>query len=309
MNGKLFQNKIFMSVAALFCCALWGISTPVVKMGYAYADANHIPSLLLWAGIQFALAGCITICLSSIVAKKLVRPKKENMKGVLIISLFQTVLQYSLLYIGLSFTTSVKGAILKSTDVFFVMLIASLIFKQETLTLKNVISCMIGFSGIIIMNLSGLKLNFNLLGDGLVVLAMVIYSFSVILTKIFAQNEEPTVLCGYQMTIGGCVMLVIGLIFGGTVNLAGLLPIILCLAVIYSVSYSLWTVLLKHHPASKVTIHSFMTPVFGVIFSAFMLQEDGGVAPLNLIAALVLVSFGILLWGCNKKSQSAEPEK
>lgn len=309
MNGKLFQNKLFMSMAALFCCALWGISTPIVKMGYAYADPQHIPSLLLWAGIQFALAGCLIIGMRSIVARKPVYPKRENMKGVLLVSLFQTVLQYSLLYIGLSFTTSVKGAILKSTDVFFVMLIASLIFRQEKLTLKNVIACVIGFAGIVIMNLEGLKLSFTLLGDGLVLLAIVVYSFSVLFTKNFAQHEEPAVLCGYQMTIGGYVMLTLGLSFGGRVDLWGLLPIILCLAALYAVSYSLWTVLLKYHPASKVTIHSFLTPVFGVVFSTFMLTEDGGVAPLNLIVALVLVSAGILLWGYNKKNQNRRAEK
>ena len=75
-----------------------------------------------------------------------------------------------------------------------------------------------------------------------------------------------------------------------------------CLSVIYAVSYSLWTILLKHNPASRVTIHSFMTPVFGVLTSAFLLSEDGGVAPFNLILALFLVCFGIVLWGYEKKN-------
>ena len=90
---------------------------------------------------------------------------------------------------------------------------------------------------------------------------------------------------------------------GGKYNLAGLLPIIFLLSAIYAVSYSLWTVLLKHHPASKVAIHSFMTPVFGVIFSAFLLQEDGGVPISNLIIALTLVCLGIILWGYTKKGK------
>ena len=52
MKGNMIQNKTVMSAAALFCCALWGISTPIVKMGYAYVDAENVPSLLLWAGVQ-----------------------------------------------------------------------------------------------------------------------------------------------------------------------------------------------------------------------------------------------------------------
>ena len=120
------NKKIFVILGALFCCALWGISTPIVKMGYDYIDENHIPSLLLWVGLLFIASGLLTIIIYSIFSKKFVLPKKESVKGAVIISVLQTVLQYSLLYIGLSQTTSVKGAILKSTDVFFVALIASL---------------------------------------------------------------------------------------------------------------------------------------------------------------------------------------
>ena len=45
-----------------------------------------------------------------------------------------------------------------------------------------------------------------------------------------------------------------------------------------------------------------MTPVFGVIFSSLLLNEDGGVATINLITALILVCVGIILWGYEKKS-------
>ena len=300
------KNKIVMSLIALFCCALWGLSTPIVKLGYAYVDASHIPSLLLWVGIQFSIAGALIIAVSSILSKKLVFPKKKSIKGVFLIALFQTVLQYVALYIGLSYTTAVKGAVLKSIDVFFVMLVASLIFKQEKLTPKNIISCLIAFAGIIVMNLNGLELQINPLGDGLVVFAMLCYSFGPVLTKIFTQEEDPAVLCGYQMVLGGCVMLLIGVAFGGNVHVMRMLHIILGLSAIYAVSYVLWTILLKYHPASKVSIHSFMTPVFGVLLSFLLLQEDGGVALPNLLIALVLVSIGILLWGYQKKPKPLE---
>ena len=300
MTKNLMNNKIFVIFTALFCCALWGISTPVVKMGYDYIDENHIPSLLLWVGSLFIVAGIISISIYSIFSKKLALPKRESIKGIAIVSLLQTVLQYSLMYIGLSQTTSVKGAILKSTDVFVVALIASLIFKLEKLTVKKLVSCIIGFLGIIIMNLDGLSFNISPVGDGLVLLSVISYSFSVIMIKFFAQKEQPIVLCGYQMSLGGIVLLAVGFALGGKFDFVGMLPVFLCLAFIYAVSYVLWTVLLKYNPASSITIYSFMTPVFGVIFSSFLLSEDGGVATVSLIIALILVSVGIILWGYEK---------
>lgn len=174
--------------------------------------------------MQFIASGFLTIGTYSIFAKKLVFPKKESMKGIAIVSVLQTVLQYVLLYSGLLHTTSVKGAILKSTDVFFVALIASLLFKMEKLTVKKLISCMIGFLGIIIMNLDGLSLQISPIGDGLVVLSVISYSFSVIMTKLFAQKEDPIILCGYQMTLGGTVMLLAGIILNGKIDMLGILP-------------------------------------------------------------------------------------
>lgn len=305
MIKKLASNKGFAIFGALFCCALWGISTPIVKVGYNYIDESHVPSLLLWVGLQFVLSGFLTIGIYSAVSKKFLLPKKESIKGVVIVSVLQTVLQYALLYIGLSQTTSVKGAILKSTDVFFVALIASLIFKMEKLTAKKLIACIIGFLGIIIMNLKGLSFNFNLVGDGLVTIGILAYAFSVVMTKIFAQKEDPIVLCGYQMGLGGVVLSLIGFVFGGNFDFVGMLPIFVGLSLLYAVSYTLWTILLKYNPASSVTIYSFMTPVFGVVFSALLLSEDGGVAVTNLIIALILVCAGIVLWGYEKKIKTA----
>lgn len=303
MKSGFVKNKVFVISAALFCCALWGISTPIVKMGYAYVNATHIPSLILWAGLMFAVSGIITIGAYSALTRKFVFPKKENIKGVAIISLLQTVLQYSLLYIGLLNTTSVKGAILKSTDVFFVAIIASFVFKLEKLTVKKLISCIIGFLGIIIMNFDGLSFNISIIGDGLVLLAILSYSFSVVMTKLFAQKEEPVTLCGYQMTLGGFVMILLGVIFNGKVDIFGMMPVFICLSLIYAVSYTLWAVLLKDNPASSIIIYSFMTPIFGVVFSALLLNEESGVATINLIIALVLVCSGICLWGYEKKAR------
>jgi drug/metabolite transporter (DMT)-like permease len=106
------------------------------------------------------------------------------------------------------------------------------------------------------------------------------------------------------MTLGGIVMIVAGICFGGTLQFAKMLPIILVLSLIYAVSYSLWTVLLKHHSASKVAIFSFMTPIFGVIFSFILLKENSGVAALNLIVALILVCAGIIIWSIGQKDEA-----
>lgn len=294
-------NRLSLTAFALLSCALWGIATPIAKLGYEYIDLRKVQSLLLWAGLQFTLAGILTILFCSIVNKRVVMPKRKSIFPIIKISLFQTVLQYTFLYVGLLYTTAVKGSVLKSTDVFFIMLISSLIYKQEKLTLRKVLSCVIGFAGIIVINLDGLSLDISPLGDGLVLLAIVCYSFSVIITKRYSEYEEPINLSGYQMFFGGIVMTVIGLIFNGSINLKGALLNIFVLSVIYALSYTVWTILLKKYSASEVAIHSFTTPIFGVIFSTILLKEQNNISPINLIIALILVCSGIIVWSYKQR--------
>lgn len=71
------------------------------------------------------------------------------------------------------------------------------------------------------------------------------------------------------------MMIVCGLLAGGRLSewsVAGVL-MLLYMAVISAVAYSLWGILLKYNPVSKVAVFGFMNPVFGVILSAILLHE------------------------------------
>lgn len=48
---------------------------------------------------------------------------------------------------------------------------------------------------------------------------------------------------------------------------------LLYLAFVSAAAYSLWAVLLKHNPVSKVAIFGFMNPVCGVLLSTILLDE------------------------------------
>ena len=64
------------------------------------------------------------------------------------------------------------------------------------------------------------------------------------------------------------------------------------LATLSAVAYSLWGILLKYNPVSKVAVFGFMNPVFGVILSAIFLKENDALGLTSLIS-LILVCIGI----------------
>ena len=65
-------------------------------------------------------------------------------------------------------------------------------------------------------------------------------------------------------------------------------------AFVSAAAYSLWAVLLKHNPVSKVAIFGFMNPVCGVLLSTILLDEKG-IFGVQGIAALILVCSGIFI--------------
>lgn len=296
MKRNIFTNPVFVVIFALICTALWGSATPFIKTGYQCLKVEGTASIMLFAGIRFALAGILTIIIYSIIERKFLYPKKENIKYVGTISVFQTILQYIFFYVGLANTSGVKGTILSGSSAFFSILVATLIFKQEKLTIKKIIACIIGFAGVVVVNLNGLKLNFNFFGDMFIIFSAISLAFSSVLMKIYSKNENPVVLSGYQFIVGGFIMAVIGLAFGGSVSFDSLkgICILVYLAFLSAVAYALWGILLKYNPVSKVSVFSFMTPVFGVILSEIMLTESSKVSVLNVLVALALICTGII---------------
>lgn len=303
-STKLFSNMIFVTFAALLCCALWGSATPFIKTGYLLMlPAKDVPSTILFAGIRFTFAGILTVLIYSIARRKFLYPKRKNIGRVALVASVQTVIQYIFFYVGLANTTGVKGTILTGSNAFFALLIASLIFRQEKLTVRKVVACLIGFSGIILVNLNGLSFNMNFTGDCFVLFSSISYAFSSVLIKIFSKDEDPVVISGYQFMMGGLFMVILGFMLGGNVVVGSFkaFGVLAYLSLLSAIAYSLWGVLLKHNPVSRVSIFNFMTPVMGVILSAIMLPEESNVELFNLIITMILVSGGIILLNYKKQ--------
>ena len=308
-NSSIFSKTPVLLLIALICCALWGSATPAIKTGYQLLAVEGVPSIMLFAGIRFALAGLFTVIIFSIARRKVLFPKPQNIPKVLTVSAFQTVIQYIFFYLGLALTTGVKGTVTSGSGAFFAVIIASLIFKQEKLTAKKIIACVIGFLGIVIINFNGLTLTndpMDILGVGCVLLSTVSSSFSSVLIKRYSKDEDPVTVSGYQFIIGGIFMIIVGLIFGGkiTVSESSGVMILLYLALLSAIAYSLWGILLKHNPVSRVTVFNFTTPIFGTLLTILLLpSENSSLAPINLAITLVLVSLGIFLLNYQPKNR------
>ena len=190
------------------------------------------------------------------------------------------------------------------------ILISSLLFHYEKLGKGKVIGCLLGFAGVVLINLnqSGLGGSMSLMGEGAIFLSTLSYAFSSVLIKTYGQRDNPVTLSGYQFTLGGIIMSVIGIAMGG--ELHGFTfqstMLLVYMALISAVAYSLWGILLKHNPVSKVAVFGFMNPVFGVILSAVLLKEQNQAFTLQGLISLILVCIGIYIVNKDFSAKSAE---
>ena len=309
MEKKDYLGRLWVVfLLAMLCCFLWGSATPAIKIGYevfGIASSDTV-SIILFAGIRFFFAGILVILVQSVMSGHMIKPEKGSFPSIFKLSLAQTIVQYFCFYVGLAHTSGVTGTIISGASGFFSILLASLLFRYEKLTGAKVAGCIMGFGGLIIMNVSfsgGTVFHFSLMGEGLVLLSTISLALSGILVKKYSARFSVVMLSGYQFILGGLVMIVTGLLAGGRIRLSADISsyvLLLYMALISAVAYSVWGILMKYNPVSRVSIFSFMTPLFGVLLSAIFLGEIEQALQLNKLLALVLVSAGIYV--VNRKS-------
>ena len=297
-----FTRPLIVFLCAMACCALWGSAYPSIKIGYRLFEiaAEDPAAQILFAGMRFTLAGVLTLLMGSAIQRRPLIPQRTSWKYILILCLLQTVLQYVFFYIGLAHASGSKSSIINSFSVFIAIFISALIFHQETLTSRKIIGCLIGFAGVILVNIGsgsgGGMWEFQLNGEGFILISAVTYAMSSVCIKKFSQFEDPVVLSGSQFFVGGLIMIVIGYCLGGRVTTftpSGL-GLLLYMGFLSAAAYSLWGILLKYNPVSRIAVYSFMNPVFGVILSAVLLKESSA-AGWKSIVALILISIGIFI--------------
>ncbi len=299
-HTSVFSRPRNVVLLATLCCLLWGSAYPAIKGGYALLDIarSDTAAQLAFAGWRFLLAGGLLLVIARLMGKRVwaLAPAQWGQLGLL--GLAQTTLQYVFFYVGLAHTTGVKGSILNATGTFFSVLLAHWLYANDRLNRRKALGCAVGFAGVMVVNLrgaQGLDASFTLLGEGFIVIAAFVLSAASIYGKRLSQRIDPMVMTGWQLGLGGLVLLLAGLAGGGAITgwSAGSLALLGYMAVLSAVAFALWAALLKHNRVGQVTVFNFLIPVFGALLSALFLGE--AVLEWRNLAALVMVCGGIWL--------------
>ena len=305
MNSHpFFSNRKVVFLLASLACLLWGSAYPAIKNGYVMFGIapGDIPAKMLFAGYRFLFAGLLLLVVALATRRAIFDLNGRKLRQIVVLGLTQTSLQYVFFYVGMAYTTGVKGSIMNATGTFFSVLLAHFIYHNDRLSVNKALGCLAGFAGVMVVNFGQgwLDFDFTLLGEGFVVIAAFLLSAASIYGKKVSQGMDSIVLTGYQLAIGGAVLIAAGEVTGGTLTGFTLKSSLLLsyMVLLSSVAFGLWTILLKFNRVGMVSVFNFLVPVFGAILSAIFLGES--ILEWKNVLALMLVCSGI--WWVTKEN-------
>ena len=292
---SIFQKPVWVVAFALTAAIAWGWAFPLIKVGFTAfgITPDMTGSKMLFAGIRFAAAGLIVLSIARSNRRSFKAGKASDWRFILAFALMNTTLHYFFFYIGMSHSEGSRAAILNSLSTFLVVLLACACFKSDKLTSRKIVGCAVGFGGILALNLGGAESGqFTWLGDGMIILNALCGACSNLMTRGLSRRIDVFVGTGYSLAIGGLLLIIPGLAFGGTlphVNTLGIVCLLLLIA-ISAIGFTLYNKLLSCNPVGKVAIYNSLIPIVGAITSCLGLGETfhlkyvlaGGLAALGI---------------------------
>lgn len=294
-NVSIFQRPAWVVVFAMTAAIAWGWAFPLIKVGFnAFGITTDMTgSKMLFAGIRFAAAGLIILSVARSSRRPFTTSKASDWWYILAFALMNTTLHYFFFYVGMSHSEGSRAAILNSLGTFLVVLLACACFKSDKLTPQKIVGCMVGFCGILALNIGGAESGqFTWLGDGMIILNALCGALSNLMTRGLSRRINVFVGTGYSLTIGGLLLIIPGLLWGGTlphINALGIVCLLLLIA-ISAIGFALYNKLLSCNPVGRVAIFNSLIPIVGAVTSCLCLGETfhqkyvlaGGLAALGI---------------------------
>lgn len=303
------MKKSIAIILALLCCVLWAIVFPILKLLYLELDMVDNNAKLTLAGMRFFAAGILVLIYYITIYKK---PPKINslrlFRNISTLGIFQTTLLYAFFFVGTSNTTGIKSSVISQSSIFFVVILAHFLLKDEKLSLRKGLALLLGIIGMIVININSIDassdlLSFKIIGEGYLLISGLFSAIGTIIAKKMGKTTNAILLNGWQMTIGGCLLLIVGIFtYGQLISFPTFysLALFLSLILISAIAFTLWYQVLKHVKASEITIFKFTIPIIGAFSSSLLIP--GETIEIFTILGLLLVSIGI--YYCNKTEKA-----
>lgn len=248
----------------------------------------------LWAVALRTMIAMAVLLPALVLTRQFIVPKRSDVPVVVAISLFHMVAFAALMTAGLQYVSAGRTIVLGYTTPLWVVPAAWLLLK-EPFSLRQLIGVLIGLAGLLsLFDRSALNWQDQkaLLGNGLIVLAAVSWSASIVYTRAHKWTATPFQLVFWQALLAAVVLSVLAYIFEGVPTLTlsndALWALLYNGVVGTALGYWAATVVNKNMPAISASLGLLATPVVGIGSSMLILGEP--LDPRLLVAAAMILA-------------------
>jgi len=284
------ENKSKAIIYILSCVILWAFIPVVSRFGQQNLD-NY--QFLFWSSIL----SLVVLFLTSLFYGKWQMLKSYSSKDFSIalgLGFLGAFLYYLLLYFGYAHAKGLEVLAIQYTWPIFIV-IFSVVFLGEKLSIRNFIAIILGFTGVLIVLTKG---NFNqiyldnLTTDLIVLFAASVFGLFSVLSKKF--NFEPITATTLFFLSATAFSFISMLVFSefAIPSKSSLIPILGNGILINGFSYVLWLKGLSYAKASFVAPFVFLTPILAAILIVVFFQET--FLPIYLLGLILVVSGGFV---------------
>ena len=275
-------------------CALWGLQQVAVKLA--------APSIgtVLQTGLRSLIAALLVCALMLIRRTPFTLRDGTLWPGIAAGCLFAA--EFLCLAVGLNLTSASRIVVFLYTAPIFTVLGLHWLVPGERLRTAQWLGIVVAFVGIAAAfstgyNASGMPINGTVFGDLLGVAGALLWSATTLLIRGSALSEAPpskTLL--YQLGVTAALVLPLAAVTGefGRVSMTSIAwgSLFFQSVIVTFASYLAWFWILRRYLASRVSVFSFLTPLFGVGFGMLLLHD---VVALRFAVGAALVLAGIVL--------------
>lgn len=256
---------------------VWGVNFVTMKLAL-----QELPPFFL-CFVRFALV--------SVPAIFFIKRPSAPFKQLIAYSLAMFVLHFALMASGMQAGISAGlASLLLQTQVFFSILFASFLLKEK-FSVWQLFGSLLSFCGIAIVGLSA-EGEFSLKGLLLVLLSASIWGLGSVLVRRMGKVEARSLLV-WSCSIAWPPLLLLSLIFETLPDFHALSYTtngsVLFIAIFSTIfGFGTWNWLLQFYPVSTIAPFTLLVPVFGMLSSAFFLNET--LESWKLFSAILVIS-------------------
>lgn len=280
-------------------CAAWGFQQVAIKE----ANASFPP--MLQAGVRSAIATLLVWLWTRSRGDALFKRDSTLGAGLLAGILFGG--EFVCIFFGLTLTTASRMAVFLYTAPCFTALGLHWFVAGEKMRRVQWLGIVVAFCGIALAFADGfLHADTNgapalrgIAGDALAVLGGLFWAATTVVVRASSlAHASASKTLFYQLAVSAVLLLALALGLGQThVDVASVTPLALAslayqAIVVAFISYLTWFWLLTRYMASRLSVFSFLTPIFGVTFGVVLLGEH---FTLRFMIAAAMVLAGIAL--------------